>query len=284
MTKFIPFFLAAALMALAPFTMAQEKKSFWHVPTPTDAQHVKAAAPFTLTDYHIHLRLGTTCVKAIERQEATGIQSGILENSGREWPLFDDASLLAFIRYNRKIMAEKGVKLPIGMQVNDRDWFTYFSPDVLKQLDYVLADTMIMDDENGQPVRLWRADTYVITDEEAWMERYFRHTMQILDEPITILANPTYLPAQLADRYDHFWTEERMKAVIDRAVKNGVALEIQAKSTFPSVKFIKMAKAAGATFSVGTNNGDGEIIPYDRWFRIIEECGLEEKDFLKIRY
>ena len=108
MTKFIALLFAAALMALAPFTMAQEKKSFWHVPTPTDAQHVKAAAPFTLTDYHIHLRLGTTCVKAIERQEATGIQSGILENSGREWPLFDDASLLAFIRYNRKIMAEKG--------------------------------------------------------------------------------------------------------------------------------------------------------------------------------
>ncbi len=241
------------------------------------------STPFELTDYHIHLRGGMTTPLAVERQKRTGVLSGVLENSGREWPLFDDASLAAFVHYNRRLMDLEQTWLPVGMQVNDRDWFTYFGPEVLAQLDFVLADTMIMNDENGKPVRLWQTEKYKIDDEEAWMERYFAHTMQILGEPITILANPTYLPPQLADRYEHFWTEARMKAVIEKAVKNGIALEIQAKSEFPSVKFIRMAKAAGAKFSVGTNNFDEVEIPIGRWNRVIQECGLEADDFLVIR-
>lgn len=276
----VSFFLSATIFLSFPLC-AQD--SFWKAAPKTGPQFEKASAPFELTDYHIHLRGGATTAKAIERQKVTGIRSGILENSGREWPLFNDEALLAFIHFNRQEMKKAGVTIPIGMQVNDRDWFTYFKPETLAQLDFVLADTMILNDENGKPIRLWMADTYTIQDEEAWMERYFAHTMQILNEPVTILANPTYLPPQLADRYEHFWTEARMKAVIDRAVKNGVALEIQATSNFPSEKFVRMAKAAGAKFSVGTNNFGEEKIPMDRWFEFIEKCGLEESDFLVIQ-
>lgn len=275
--------LVGLLSGLVSFAAdAQDAASFWRVVPPSGPQFTPVKTPFPLTDYHIHIRGGMTASKAIARQKRLGIASAILDNSGREWTLFDDNSLEAFIKFNRRQMKEEGVFLPIGMQVNDRDWFKYYSPKVLEQLDYVLADTMIMNDEHGKPVRLWETDSYVIEDEEAWMERYFAHTMQVLGEPITILANPTYLPKQLADRYEHFWTEERMNAVIQLAVKKGVALEIQAESAFPNEKFIRMAKAAGATFSVGTNNFAEERISMDRWFEMIEKCGLEEDDFLKL--
>jgi len=258
------------------------EQKYWHPVTQTGPQFTPVKTPFPLMDCHIHLRGGMTTGKAIARQKLIGIESAILENSGREWPLCNDAALQAFISFNRLEMEKENVRIPIGMQVNDRDWFTYFSPEVLEQLDFVLADTMIMNDAKGRPVRLWQSEKFVIDDEEAWMERYFAHTMQVLSEPITILANPTYLPQQLADRYEHFWTEERMNAVIELAVKKGVALEIQAGSAFPSEKFIRMAKKAGAKFSVGTNNFGEEEIPMDRWFEMIERCGLEEKDLLRI--
>lgn len=275
--------LCTPWMTVVPVTTVTAQTSFWHVPVPDDEQHRKVETPFQLTDYHIHIRGGMTTRRAIERQKNTGILSGVIENSGREWPLYNDTTLQEFIFHQRQIMDQEGVWIPVGMQVNDRDWYKFFSPETLDMLDYVISDTMVMDDENGVPIRLWETTKYVITDEEAWMERYFQHTMQVLNEPITILANPTYLPEPLASRYDHFWTEERMKAVIDRAVKNGVALEIQAKSAFPNEKFIRMAKEAGAKFSVGTNNFGQEPFALERWFKTIEKFGLEESDFIVIR-
>jgi len=41
----------------------------------------------TITDWHIHLRGGMTAEMAAEREKASGIRSGVLENHGREWPL-----------------------------------------------------------------------------------------------------------------------------------------------------------------------------------------------------
>ncbi|MDO5113128.1 MAG: hypothetical protein Q4E67_02005 [Planctomycetia bacterium] len=237
---------------------------------------------FTLRDYHIHIRGGMTAEKAIEREKRTGIRSAVLENSGREWPLHSNETLQAFITQQKRITKEAGVELPVGMQVNDRDWFTFFDPNVLKQLDFVLADTMIMADPvTKKPIRLWMTESYTIDDEEAWMERYMKHNLQILDEPITILANVTYLPSQLADRYHEFWTPQRMKQIIAKAVEKGIALEIQAGSRFPDATFIRMAKEMGVKFSVGTNNFDDEELPIDRWGKMIRECGLEETDFIK---
>ena len=80
------------------------------------------------------------------------------------------------------------------------------------------------------PVKLWIVDQYTIDDPQAWMDRYVRHNLRVLSEPITILANPTYLPPAVADKYDELWTDERMRQVIDAAVKNHVALEINASS------------------------------------------------------
>jgi len=231
----------------------------------------------TISDYHIHIRGGMTPEKAAMRQEASSIRSGILENFGREWPLSNTVALATFID-SAKAVCANGKPLQVGIQVNDRDWYMQIDPVQLKRLDYILADTMIMGvTAEGKPRRLWLPGV-TIDDPDAWMEEYMKHNLRILDEPISILANPTYLPPCISNRYDRLWTEVRMKQVIAKAVENGVALEIQAGSAYPHARFIKLAKEMGAKFSFGSNNFDDKVKPLTRWFEAMESHDLRAAD------
>jgi len=135
-----------------------------------------------------------------------------------------------------------------------------------------------MPNDDSPAVKLWLADQYKIDDAEAWMERYVRHNLRVLAEPITILANPTYLPPPVADMYDKLWTDARMRQIIQAAVDNHVALEINGGSKLPSDRFIQMAKSVGAKFSFGSNNFDDKPIGMTRCFEAIEKFGLSKDD------
>ena len=238
---------------------------------------VTDARGLTLTDYHIHLRGGMTAEKAARRQEQGGIRSAVLENHGREWPLSNNVALATFIDTCSQARAN-GQRLPVGIQVNDRDWFQQIDPALLKRLDFVLADTMILGvTSEGKPRRLWLPDV-TIDDPESWMKAYLAHTLRILDEPVSILANPTYLPPCISNRYDQLWTEPRMRQVIAKAVEKGVALEIQAGSAYPRPAFLTLAKAMGAKFSFGSNNFDDTTKDLSRWFEAIERLDLQPAD------
>ena len=243
------------------------------IPVTEDRQGKK----LPITDYHIHIRGGMTVEKAAAREEQSGIRSAVLENFGREWPLSDNATLKAFIDACNQASAG-GKRLPVGIQVNDRDWFTQIDPVLFKRLDFVLADTMIMGvTVNGKPRRLWLPGV-VIDDPETWMTQYLAHNLQILDEPISILANPTYLPPCIEDKYDELWTEARMRQVIAKAVEKGVALEIQAESKFPRLSFLRLAKSMGAKFSFGTNNFTDQPKDLSRWQEVIDALDLQPSD------
>jgi hypothetical protein len=231
----------------------------------------------TLIDSHIHIRGGMTLEKAVLRQDQSGIRSGVLENFGRDWPLADNAKLREFIDTHTR-PGPNGQRLPVGIQVNDRDWFTRIDPELLKRLDFVLADTMIMGvTAEGKPRRLWLPDV-TIADPAAWMSEYMAHNLRILDEPVSILANPTYLPACIAHLYDQLWTEPRMRQVIAKAIAKGVALEIQAGSDFPKPAFLDLAKSMGAKFCFGSNNFDDKTKDLSRWFSSIERLDLRSAD------
>ena len=235
----------------------------------------------TITDWHIHLRGGMTAEMAAERERASGIRSGVLENHGREWPLCNNEILAAFIAESKKPRVD-GRPLPVGIQVNDRDWYRQVSPANRAKLDYILADTMIMGvGADGRPQRLWQLKE-PIADPEAWMKRYMAHNLQILDEPISILANPTYLPTCISGEYDRLWTEDRMRQVIAKAVAKGIALEIQAESPFPRAKFFKLAKKMGAKFSFGTNNFNPKVKDLSRWLEVIDWLDLTGDDIWRI--
>ena len=232
-----------------------------------------------ITDWHVHIRGGLTPAMAAERERLSGIRSSAMENHGREWEIFDNARLRAFADEARKATVN-GRRLPVGIQVNDRDWFRQIDAETRAQFDYVLADTMIMGKlPNGRAKRLWLVtDLAQIGDPEAWMEDYMKMNLQILDEPISILANPTYLPAPLNAMADRLWTPERMKAIIAKAVQRGIALEIQAESPYPRPAFLKLAKEMGAKFSFGTNNYDAAPKDLSRWLEAIVWLDLRPSD------
>ncbi len=233
-----------------------------------------AGANVPVIDFHIHLRGGMNVQKAMDRQAVTGISVGVLRNIGKGWPIETDEQLREFLD------SVKSRPVFVGLQVNDRDWMDKHSPELLKRLDFVLGDTMIMPmpNDDSEPVKLWMADQYSIDDPEAWMERYVQHNLRVLAEPITILANPTYLPAPVKDLHDKLWTDERMRRIIQAAIDNKVALEINARSGLPHDNFIRMAKKMGAKFTFGSNNFDDRPIDMTRCFEAIDRYGLTKSD------
>jgi len=86
------------------------------------------------------------------------------------------------------------------------------------------------------------------------MDRYVDFHVQVMsNEPLDILANPTFVPELLAPEYDRLWTDLRMRRIIDAAVKYRVAIEINSRYRVPRMAFLRMAKAAGLKFSFGSN-------------------------------
>jgi histidinol phosphatase-like PHP family hydrolase len=82
----------------------------------------------------------------------------------------------------------------------------------------------------------------------------------------------------IAERYDELWTQQRMEKVIQAAVRNDVAIEINTRYRIPSVEFIKLAKQAGIKFAFGTNNGDSELGRLEYALDVAEQCGLTIDD------
>ncbi len=211
-----------------------------------------------LIDYHIHLRNDMTAEKAYDWEKKSGIQSGVLENHGRGWPLSDNDKITAFIKNARRF------PLLVGIQVNDRDWYKTIDKEVLAELDYVLADTLLVPDKDGKPEWIWGEKGYKTDDPKRWFEHYFKHCMTVVNEPINIFALATYLPVNLEQHYDEFWTLERKTQLIDAAIKNNVAFEIQPTQKYPKQDFIDLARQKGAKLTIGRNNYDGrknEMIP-----------------------
>jgi hypothetical protein len=270
-------FLIAALLFLTLPLYAAEP-----LPTPSMEMLTNVAKLNTkkipLTDYHIHIRGGMTPAKAADWAKKTSIRSGVLENVGKGWPLSDNDKLKTFIED-----AQAFPELLIGIQVNDRDWFKTIDPALRSKLDYVLADTMIMAlEDGGTPQKLWLEDQYKIEDENAWLDRYFAHCMTVVNEPITILANPTYLPIRIAHRYDEFWNDERMGKFLDAAVKNNVAMEIQAGSKFPNKKFIELAIKKGVKITIGRNNFDDKPNELERCLDWLLEMNIKPENLLDL--
>lgn len=111
------------------------------------------------------------------------------------------------------------------------------------------------------------------------MERYVEFNVRVIsDEPIDIFANPTFLPAVFAAQYDTLWTKARMAKVIDAAVANHVAIEINSLYKLPSLAFLRLAKQAGGRFSFGSNSHDDSVGKLDYSVEMAKELGLTSKE------
>jgi len=215
-----------------------------------------AAGPdLPLVDLHVHLD-NSTIDQVVELAKERGVKFGIVEHAGtkeNEYPvvLSNDTELKGYLA-----MLE-GKPVYRGIQAEWTDWMGCFSRGTLAQLDYVLTDTMTFPGKDGQRVKLWLqgVDAKVdMADPEAFMDRYVDWHVEIMArEPIDILANLTWLPGDMLEQWERYWTAPRMKKVINAAVEYGVALEISSSFKVPRLPFLTLAKAAGAKFSFGSN-------------------------------
>jgi histidinol phosphatase-like PHP family hydrolase len=206
---------------------------------------------FPLVDFHVHLD-NSTIDKVLALPQARSVKFGIVEHAGtkeNQYPvvLSNDAELTAYVK-----MLE-GKPVYKGVQAEFSDWASGFTKAGLAQLDYVLIDAMTMPDKNGKRVKLWTKEAE-IGEAQRFMDRYVDWHVEILSSgPVNILANVSWLPSALMPDYDRLWTEARMRKIIEAAVKRGVALEISASYKLPRTPFLRLAKAAGAKFTFGSN-------------------------------
>jgi hypothetical protein len=166
------------------------------------------------------------------------------------------------------------------MQAEGREWVNTFSKESIEKFDYVFTDAMTFTDEKGRRNRIWMKNETWIDDEEQFMDYLVNTLVKILNtEPINVYVNSTFLPEQMAGRYDKFWTPERMDKVIKAAKDNNVAIEINNRYRIPSADFIKRAKKAGVKFTIGTNNANENFTGAAYALEMIWKCNLKENDF-----
>lgn len=167
--------------------------------------------------------------------------------------------------------------LYLGLQVLRAGWTSHYSKETLGKVDYVMADAMIMP-VDGKNVAIWTREAKFANSED-FMKRYMEYHLKVFEEPIDIWCNATYLPDNYKNSYDELWTDARMKTLIDAAVKNNIAIEINSSFQIPSKKFIMLAKAAGTKFSIGSNYHDKGIGDIAWSINMAKECGLTGNDF-----
>jgi len=246
----------------------------------TENIYEKSSTDLPKMDLHFHLNYeGQSLANAAmvyEKAAAQSKEKGVIFGIAEEF-VNDNIKINDSLVLDRIKLAKKN-SLYLALQVSRRDWLNIFSKEVVKKVDYILADAMIFPDKSGRMIRIWVPNPQ-LGDPQEFMELYMAHNLKVLAEPINIWANPTYLPDALNSRYDELWTDARMKSLIDAAIQNNVAIEINSTFKIPNAKFIKMAKAAGARFTFGSNThglGAGDIT----WsINMAEECGLTKDDF-----
>ncbi len=229
---------------------------------------------FPLIDFHGHLKGGLTMEQAREHARQNGFNYGIAANCGLKFPVTSDSTLNAYLD---EISAEPVFKV---MQAEGREWVTLFSPEAVARFDYIFTDAMTWTDHKGRRLRLWIPEETFVENDQQFMEMITSKIEAIMSaEPVDIYVNPTFLPEQLAARYDSLWTPERMNRVINVLKKNQVALEINARYKIPSIEFLKRAKAAGVKFTFGTNNTrNDDLYRLEYGIDAIRKLGLTPDD------
>ena len=275
---FIAVILACLLLSCKPKiekSTTQIQEDTTHSPIIQKIAELKAAG-YEIVDYHAHLKGGLTMEELLEHSKKTGIDYGVAFNAGVGFPITNDSTLLA--NYKQY----KDYPVYMAMQAEGREWVTMFSKENISTFDYVFTDAMTWTDTKGRRMRLWMPEEVFVDDKDDFMDELVSQIVGVMtNEPIDLYVNSTFLPDELQPEYDALWSEERMDKVINAAVANNIGIEINARYQIPSEIFIKRAKAAGAKFSMGTNNTGKELGTLDYAIEMIEKCGLEPDDFFK---
>jgi hypothetical protein len=233
---------------------------------------------FPVIDYHVHLKGGLTKEMAHAMSMNYGINYGVAPNAGEGGVgrmLADDKEVY---EYYEEV---KDMPFMRGVQGEGRKWTSVFSQEALGVFDYLFTDAMTIVDHKGRLSRIYRPEEvfYDGVTKEQYMEHLVDQTVKIFtNEPADIYVNPTYIPNDMQDDYEKYWTEERINQVLDVLVKYDIALEINARYKIPSFDIIRKAKQRGIKFTFGTNNVDADFGKLEYALEAVEKCGLTVED------
>ena len=231
---------------------------------------------FPVLDYHVHLKGGMSKEVTAGWSREIGINYAVAPNCGVGFPITDDAGVLAYLDSMRT------QPFILVMQAEGREWVVTFSQEVREEFDYVITDALTFTDHKGRRSRIWIPEETHIDNEEQYMDLIVDRICSVLQEPFDVYVNPCFLPDQMNDRYDTFWTEARQDKFIDALAKSGKALEINNRYRIPNKSIIQKAKAAGVKFTFGTNNGGADDLGKMEYaIQMKEECGLTAQDMYK---
>lgn len=230
---------------------------------------------FPVLDYHVHLKGGLTKERAALQSRQTGINYAIAPNCGIGFPVTKDEDIYNFID------SMHTQPFILAMQAEGREWLTTFSEDARRQFDYVFSDALTFHDNKNRRTRLWINEEVWIDNEEQYMDMIVDKSCTVIAEPIDIFVNPTFLPEQMNDRYDQFWTDVRIQRFVDALVKHGKALEINELYRIPGKRIIMKAKEAGVKFTFGSNNVTPDVSDLSYSLKMKEECGLKPENMYK---
>jgi histidinol phosphatase-like PHP family hydrolase len=226
---------------------------------------------FPLVDFHVHVEDYFPIEAAMKLSKERNVKFGIVDHPGPGNRIRTNDDLERHIRKYRQY------PVFIGLQPVYLGWSKDFSPDLLKQLDYVLMDPQTVP-VGGRFLRIWQVETF-IDDPEAFMSLYMEHNLRILTtEPIDIFGWPTSLPYSLARFYDRLWTKKRRAALIDAAKSHGKAFEINELARIPDEEFILMARKAGLKFAFGTDSRNANAGRFVYCLEMVRRCGLTKAD------
>ncbi len=270
--------LVVAEMKIKPLTQGGTKTST-HAITDnlTDIIDSLNQREFPLIDFHVHLKGGLTMDQACQHARTNGFNYGVAANCGLKFPVTNDSTLNSYLTSIQKEPVYK------AMQCEGREWVTLFSPMAVSGFDYIFTDAMTWTDNKGRRMRLWMPDETFVDNDQQFMDMLVGKIEAIMEqEPVDIYVNPTFLPAQLAARYDELWTKERIDRVVSVLLKNQVALEINARYKIPNIAFLKRAKEAGVKFTFGTNNAkNDDLNRMEYCLKVIRELHLKPEDIFQ---
>jgi len=242
----------------------------------SDSEEKPPEFDFPIVDYHVHLYQNPQ--RAVDLSKSRDVKFGIVEHTEPGYHVEDDEALKKYIDTLKKY------PVYIGLQPLHVGWSKNFSVESLSQVDYVLMDALSMPQEDGRWL-LIDSSNLKIEDKESFMKRYVDLNMQVLTtEPIDIFGWTTFLPKDIAADYDTLWTDDIMRMMIDAAVKNDNAFEINEYAKVPKLKFVKMAKAAGAKFTFGSDSHQGTnagLFTYG--IEIAKQAGLTKEDMFVLK-
>ncbi len=146
----------------------------------------------------------------------------------------------------------------------------------LARLDFLMGGIHATRDGSGEKIFFWSEKD--VSGMDAFMENYFGLLEDaFVNDPIDIIAHPTFLPLTSMDDYDEVWTEDRSLRLAELAIEHNVALELSGRWRVPGPAVVEVCLKAGAMFSSGSDAHHREnLFDLAYAYEIIELTGIKK--------